>query len=80
MHYPKVMLAAKDDRSHTIAEVSLRAQNAESLYAISRSEIAYKLNIHPLARNAGEGSTALIPDPSPASRRREQAAIIKAIP
>jgi len=48
--------AAKGDGSHSIAEVSLRAQNAESLYAISRSEIAYKLNIHPLARSAGEGA------------------------
>jgi hypothetical protein len=25
------------------------------LYAISRSEIAYNINIHPLARSAGEG-------------------------
>ena len=55
MHYPKVVSAAKDDRSHTIAEVSLRAQNAESLYAISRSEIAYNITIQPLARSAGEG-------------------------
>ena len=56
MHYPKIVSAAKGDRSHTIAGLSLRAQNAESLYAISRSEIAYKLNIHPLARSAGEGA------------------------
>ena len=26
------------------------------LYAISRSEIAYNINIHPLARSAGEGA------------------------
>ncbi len=54
MHYPKVVSAAKGDRSHTIAGVSLRAQNAESLYAISRSEIAYNITIQPLARSAGE--------------------------
>jgi len=42
MHYPKVVSAAKGDRSHTIAGVSLRAQNPE--------------NIHPLARSAGEGA------------------------
>jgi len=32
----------------------LRAQNAESLYAILRSEIAYNITIQPLARSAGE--------------------------
>jgi len=53
MHYPKVVSAAKGDIPHTIAGVSLRAQNSESLYAISRSEIAYKLNIYPLP--GGEG-------------------------
>jgi hypothetical protein len=26
------------------------------LYAISRSEIAYNITIHPLARSAGEGA------------------------
>jgi len=55
MHYPKVVSAAKGDHSHTIAEVSLRAQDGLMLYAISRSEIAYNINIHPLARSAGEG-------------------------
>ncbi len=56
MHYPKVVSAAKGDRSHTTAELSLSAQNSESLYAISLREIAYKLIIHPLARSAGEGA------------------------
>jgi hypothetical protein len=41
MHYPKVVSAAKGDRSHTIAGVSLRAQNGD---------------IHPLARSAREGA------------------------
>jgi|GEM_PF-1141969 hypothetical protein len=54
VHYPKVVSAAKGDRSHTIAGVSLRAQNAESLYALR--EIAYNITIHPLARSAGEGA------------------------
>ena len=56
MHYPKVVSAAKGDIPHTIAGVSLRAQNSESLYAISRSEIAYNITIQPLARSAGEGA------------------------
>jgi len=56
MHYPKVVSAAKGDSLHTISELSMRAQNTESLYAISLREIAYKLNIHPLARSAGEGA------------------------
>jgi len=43
MHYPKVVSAAKGDRSHTIAGLSLRAQNGE-------------INIQPLARSAGEGA------------------------
>jgi len=29
MHYPKVVSATKDDRSHTIAGLFLRAQNGE---------------------------------------------------
>jgi len=47
MHYPKVVSAAKGDRWHTITRVSLRAQNSESLYAISLRETAYNINIHP---------------------------------
>jgi hypothetical protein len=46
----------KANRSHTIAGLSLRAQNSESLYAISLREIAYNITIHPLARFAGEGA------------------------
>jgi hypothetical protein len=56
MHYPKVVSAATGDRSHTIAAVSLRAQNSESLNAISRSEIAFNITIQPLDRSAGEGA------------------------
>ena len=56
MHYPTVVSAAKGDRSHSIAGVSLRAQNAESLNAISLREIAFNITIHPLARSAGEGA------------------------
>jgi hypothetical protein len=56
MHYPKVVSAAKGDRSHTIAGLFLRAQNSESLNAISLREIAFNINIQPLARSAGEGA------------------------
>ena len=56
MHYPKVVSAAKGASLHTITGLSLRAQNEERLYAISRSEIAYNINMHPLARSAGEGA------------------------
>jgi len=56
MHYPTVVSAAKGDRSHSIAGVSLRAQNADSLNAISLHEIAFNITIQPLDRSAGEGA------------------------
>jgi hypothetical protein len=36
MHYPKVVSAATGDRSHTIAEVSLRAQNGKTHHSPPR--------------------------------------------
>jgi len=64
MHYPTVVWAATGDRSHSIAELSLRTQNAERRSGGDASSPS------PASRERGPGGEGLLRASPSDSRRR----------